>query len=215
MGGTLTAEPGLQMRADARRNRERIIEAARDLFLEYGPDVPLDAIAERAGVGNATLYRNFDDRQDLLISVALTSLENVIRHADTALAEETDAFEALRRFAHGAADERMGSLCSLFCAGLDKSDPRATEARQRLEQAVDRVIARARRSGQLRDDVARGDLLLAITQLTRPVAGTASADFDQFVHRQLQLFLDGLHAPARSVLPGSAVTLEDLQRRNV
>jgi AcrR family transcriptional regulator len=215
MGGTLTAEPGLQMRADARRNRERIIEAARDVFLEHGPDAPLDAIAERAGVGNATLYRNFADRQELLVGVALASIDAIVGHAEAALADDVDPFEGLRRFAHSAADERIGSLCSVFCGGLDRPDPRAVEARRRLERAVDRVIARARRSGQLRDDVDRGDLIVPITQLTRPAPGTVSADFVRFIHRHLELFLDGLHAPARSTLPGSAATLEDLQRRNV
>lgn len=55
--------------------------------------------------------------------------------------------------------------------------------------------------------------MVAVSQLTRPLPGTAcGTHFDQFVHRHLQLFLDGLEAPARSELPGTAVTLEDLRR---
>ena len=66
-------------------------------------------------------------------------------------------------------------------------------------------------SGQLRTDIAVGDLMVALTQLTRPLPGTGAVNFDRFVHRHLQLFLDGLEAPARSELPGSAATLEDLR----
>lgn len=204
-----------RLRADAMRNRERIIAAAGDAFVEHGPDVPLDAIAERAGVGNATVYRNFADREDLLLNVALAALDRIVGHAE-ASAAEADAFEALRGFVHRTAGEPLGSLCSLLCSsGVDRTDPRVTAARDRLERAVDQVMDRARATGQLRADVARGDLLLAITQLTRPVQGMTTAGCDRFVHRHLQVFLDGLRAPAPSVLSGTAATLEDLQRRDL
>lgn len=209
----MTREP--RMRTDALRNRDRIIAAARDAFVEDGPDVPLDTLAQRAGVGNATLYRHFPDRHELVLEVTLSTLVRIVDYVESALAEEPDAFEVLRRFVHRAADERIGSLSSLLCDGFEKSDPRIVGARERLEHALDRVMDRARRSGQLRADIARGDLLVAVTQLTRPVPGTRCVDFDQFIHRHLQLFLDGLHTPARSSLPGAAATLEDLQRRNV
>jgi AcrR family transcriptional regulator len=208
-----TVESGHRLRADALRNRERIIAAARDAFLEVGPDVPLDAIAHRAGVGNATLYRHFADRDELVLAVALSAIDRIVLHADLAIAEEQDAFEALRRFVINAADERIGSLSAVFCGTFEPSDLRVVEARIRFEAAVDRVMEHARRSGQLRPDVERGDLLAAITQLSRPVPGTTCGQFRPFVHRHLLIFLDGLRAPARSTLPGAAVTLEDLRRR--
>jgi hypothetical protein len=71
---------------------------------------------------------------------------------------------------------------------------------------------RARRAGQLRTDVGVGDLMVAVAQLSRPPAGTGCLSADRFVHRHLQLFLDGLRAPARSVLPGTAATMEDLRQ---
>lgn len=209
----IAAGTGQRLRADAARNRERIIEAARDAFVEHGPDVPLDAIAQRAGVGNATMYRHFADRDELLVHVALFSVERIIEHAESSL-KQPDPFEALRQFVHRAVDERIGSLCSLMCAGVDRGDTRIPEARERLERAVDRVMDRAWRSGQLRADVGRGDVLVVITQLARPPAGAKAAGFGQFVHRHLQLFLDGLRAPAQSELPGSAVTIDDLRWRN-
>ncbi|MEU1203678.1 TetR/AcrR family transcriptional regulator, partial [Streptomyces sp. NPDC005813] len=67
-----------------------------------------------------------------------------------------------------------------------------------------------REAGQLRPDVEFGDLMIALSQLTRPLPGTACRGIDRFVHRHLQLFLDGMRAPARSVLPGVAATMGDL-----
>jgi AcrR family transcriptional regulator len=210
MGGMATAERRAQpARVDATRNRERIIAAAREAFVEHGPAVPLDAIAHRAGVGNATLYRHFSDRHELIHVVASYSLARITEQAEAALEEETDAFEALRRFVHRAADERVGALCSLLFEGFDKNDPHVVDARLRLEAAVTRLMDNARESGELRPDVGLGDLMVAITQLTRPVAGTACSQVERFMHRHLQLFLDGLRAPARSELSGTAVTFED------
>ncbi|MET9516815.1 helix-turn-helix domain-containing protein [Streptomyces sp. NPDC002994] len=201
-------------RADALRNRERIVAAAREMFVEFGPEVPLDEIARRAGVGNATLYRHFPDRNELIHHVVVSVMARATDQARTATAEEADAFDALRRFVHAAADERIGALCPMLAGGFDKDHPELLAERERLEEAVDGLMARARQCGRLRDDVAVGDLLIALSQLTRPLPGSACMNFDQFVHRHLQLFLDGLEAPARSVLPGSPATLEDLRRES-
>jgi hypothetical protein len=70
---------------------------------------------------------------------------------------------------------------------------------------------RARKAGQLRPDVAVGDVMVAAAQLSRPLGGAECLSIDRFVHRHIQLFLDGLRAPARSVLPGTAVTMEALR----
>ncbi|WP_369378341.1 TetR/AcrR family transcriptional regulator [Streptomyces sp. cg36] len=199
-------------RADALRNRERIITAAREMFVEEGAMVPLDEIAKRAGIGNATLYRHFKDRAELITSVVLAVMERVATAAEDATAEEPDAFAALRRFVFAAADERIGALCPMLSEGFDKNLPELNAARERLDEAVRDLMARARRSGQLRDDVDVGDLMVALTQLTRPLPGTACPNMDRFVHRHLQLFLDGLMAPARSGLPGTAATLQDLSQ---
>lgn len=72
-------------------------------------------------------------------------------------------------------------------------------------------MERARNAGQLRADSETGDLMVALSQLTRPLPGTTCPANDRFVHRHIQLLLDGLRAPARSTLQGSAVTLEDLR----
>ncbi|MER6048097.1 TetR/AcrR family transcriptional regulator [Streptomyces sp. NPDC001793] len=202
-----------RLRADAVRNRERIIAAARETMVEFGAEVSFDEIARRAGVGNATLYRHFADRHELIHHVTLSVMSRIADRAERALAEEPDAFTALRRFVHDAVEERIGALCPLLSDGIDPAHPDLLAARDRLDAAVLAVMGAARDSGRLRTDIAVGDLMVALTQLTRPLPGTGCLDFDKFVHRHLQLFLDGLQAPARSELPGSAVTLEDLRRR--
>ncbi|MGX1545531.1 TetR/AcrR family transcriptional regulator [Streptomyces adustus] len=199
-------------RADALRNRERIVTAAREMFVEFGPDVPLDDIARRAGLGNATLYRNFPDRDALVREVVCSVMDRTVRAGEVALAETGDAFAALERFVHAAADERIGALCPMVSSTFDEHHPDLEAARERAEGVIEEVMDRARAAGQLRTDVGVGDLMVAVAQLSRPPAGTGCLSVDRFVHRHLQMFLDGLRAPARSVLPGAAVTLEDLRR---
>ena len=199
-------------RADALRNRERIVTAAREMFTEFGPDVPLDDIARRAGVGNATLYRNFPDRDALVREVVCSVMDRTTEAAEIALAETGDAFEALERFVHTAADERISALCPMIRSTFDQNHPDLEAARVRCEELVVELMNRAKAAGQLRTDVDSGDLLIVVSQLSRPPAGTACFQSDRFVHRHLQLFLDGLRAPARSLLPGTASTLEDLRQ---
>ncbi|MCX4964086.1 TetR/AcrR family transcriptional regulator [Streptomyces sp. NBC_00654] len=201
-------------RADALRNRERIVAAAREMFVEFGPEVPLDDVARRAGVGNATLYRNFPDRAALTHEVVLAVTSRTTDRAEEAVAAESDPFAALSRFVHAAADERIGALCPMLSGVFDKDHPDLLAERRRLEEAVEGLVRRAMTAGRLRTDIAVGDVLVALSQLTRPLPGTACLDIDRFAHRHLQLFLDGLETPARSVLPGSAATLEDMRRRS-
>ncbi|WP_053849822.1 TetR/AcrR family transcriptional regulator [Streptomyces sp. NRRL B-24085] len=213
MTATTTAQrKAPRPRADALRNRERIVSAAREMFTEFGPDVPLDEIARRAGVGNATVYRNFPDRDALVREVVCSVMDRTTEAAEIALAETGDAFGALERFVHTAADERISALCPMIQSTFDQNHPDLEAARVRCEELVVELMNRAKAAGQLRTDVDSGDLLLVVAQLSRPPAGTACFQVDRFVHRHLQLFLDGLRAPARSILPGAATTLEDLRQ---
>src|SRR5437588_9177263 len=99
-----------QLRADARRNRDQVLAAARDVFVEQGPDAALDEVARRAGVGIATLYRRFPAREALMRAVALDVLARTAAAAQQAEAEEPDAFEALARYMHRALDLRISAV---------------------------------------------------------------------------------------------------------
>ncbi|WP_327283865.1 MULTISPECIES: TetR/AcrR family transcriptional regulator [unclassified Streptomyces] len=202
-------------RADAVRNRERILVAAREVFVEQGSGAPFDEVARRAGVGNATLYRHFPDRAALVHHVVLFVMDRVTAQAEDSLAEEPDAFAALCRFTHAAADERIGALCPMLSGDFDREHPELIAAREALAEAVETLVKAGQQAGLIRTDVGVGDLMVALSQLSRPLPGIACLDVDGFVHRHLQLFLDGLQAPARSELPGSAATLEDLRQKTM
>ena len=216
MTATTTAKPAQRKvprpRADALRNRERIVTAAREMFTEFGPYVPLDDIARRAGVGNATVYRHFPDRDALVREVVCSVLDRTVRAGQAALAEAGDAFAALERFVHASADERISALCPMVSSAFDQHHPDLEAARERVERIIEELMDRAKAAGQLRHDVGVGDVMIAVAQLSRPPAGTACPSADRFLHRHLQLLLDGLRAPAPSVLPGSPVTMEDLRQ---
>ncbi|WP_198655349.1 TetR/AcrR family transcriptional regulator [Streptomyces geranii] len=199
-------------RADALRNRERIVTAAREMFVEFGAEVPIDEIARRAGVGNATVYRNFPDREALAREVVCSVMDRMSEAAELALAETGDAFAALERFVHVTADERLSALCPMMASTFDQRHPDLEAARERVEQLTEDIMDRAKAAGQLRTDVGVGDVMIVVAQLSRPPAGTGCTSIDRYVHRHLQLFLDGLRAPARSELPGTAATMEDLRQ---
>ncbi|WP_083974549.1 TetR/AcrR family transcriptional regulator [Kitasatospora mediocidica] len=203
-----------RLRADATRNRERILAAAREILSESGAEAPLDEIAKRAGVGNATLYRNFPDRTTLVREVARSVMDRILVQAEQGLVDGSEPFEALKRFVHVAAEERIGALCTMLTAGVDlKQDEQLYAIRARLEEVVEQLMQRARQAGQLRADVGPGDLFVAVAQLTRPLPGTGCLDLGSFVHRHLHLFLDGLRTPTPSELPGRAATLADLRNQ--
>lgn len=201
-----------RLRADARRNRERIVNAAREMFVEFGPDVPLDDVARRAGVGNATLYRHFADRRELVHEVVLSVLERITVRGEAATAEEPDAFAALRRFAHGAADEKIAAMCPLLSEDVDKSHPDMVAMRERLDDATTALVDRAHASGQLRTDVGTGDLMMVITHLARPLPGTGCVANEQFMHRHIDLMLDGMRNLDPTPLTGPAMAIRDLRR---
>ncbi|MFF0295039.1 TetR/AcrR family transcriptional regulator [Kitasatospora sp. NPDC004615] len=209
----MTTVTAPRRRADATRNRARIVAAAREAFVDHGAMAPLDEIARRAGVGNATLYRNFADRRTLIHQVSLAVIDRIVAHAHAATAEEPDSFAALSRFVHAAADERIGALCSLLSGTIDPHDPELTDARAEMKQATEDLITRAQADGLLRTDIGAGDLVVAVAQLTRPLPGADCLDLHPLVHRHLQILLDGLRTLSPSALPGHAVTMEDLSQR--
>jgi AcrR family transcriptional regulator len=200
------------MREDARRNRERLLAAARDVFAEQGANAPLDDVARRAGVGIATLYRRFPDRPALLRQVALDLLGRSAHEASAALASEPDAFGGLARYLHRALDLRIGAVMPVLVGQL-QMDEELSAARRASSEAVDRIIAAARADGSLRPDATSGDVGMLLVRLSRPLSGPFPPSVNhQLAHRHLELLLDGLRPPASpgAPLPGPAMTFEDL-----
>jgi AcrR family transcriptional regulator len=201
-------------RADAVRNRERILHAAREAFVVHGAEASLDEIARTAGVGNATLYRHFPDRDSLVRGVVHAVTERIAERAEQELAEKGSPFEALCRFMFAAVEERIGALCPMLTGRFDPAEPQAAAARERVEGLTHELIRRAQRAGEARDDIDVGDVMVAVSQLSRPLPGLGCQRIERFVERHVQLFLDGLRAPGKSQLPGHAATLEELRQDN-
>ena len=202
------------MRIDARRNRERLLNAARDVFVEQGVDVPLENIARRAEVGIATLYRHFPDRVALTRAVALYVLAQVAAEARAALAEEGDSFQALRRYLHRSLDLRIAAVMPVLDGRLDiEHDGELRQARDDLASLFDAIVRAAWRSGQVRTDLGLGDVGLMVIRLARPLPGAFPRQFDDAVaHRQLDIMLDGLRAEHfQGTTPG--LSLDDVRDR--
>src|SRR5712691_6900335 len=208
-----SGRPGL--RADARRNREHVLAAAREVFVEHGPDAPLDEIARRAGVGIATLYRRFPDRAALLRAVVLDVLARAGAEAGASEAEEADPFSALARYMHRALDLRVSAVMPALLGHISFEDDEVKQARQNAVAPVLRLIEAAHAAGRLRLDAAFGDVGLLLVRLSRPLPGPMPRDLDlRLAHRHLDLVLAALQAHPESTpapLSGPAMTLGELQ----
>ena len=204
-----------RMRADALRNRERLLDAARDALIEHGAGVHLDEIARRAGVGIGTLYRRFPDRRSLLRQVALDLLRRSAHEGSAALASEPDPFAALARYMHRALDLRIAAAMPVLAGQLRiERDEELLAARQASVDPLDRIIAAAHADGSLRPDVASGDIGLLLVRLTRPLPGPFAPEIASgLAHRHLDLVLAGLRTPngPGAALPEPAMTFDDLR----
>lgn len=199
------------MRADAERSRRRILDAARDVFLERGLDAPLDVIVRRAGVGSATLYRRYADRETLIRDLVGDLLTRVAEAAEQARLSDGDAFAAVRRFIHAAADIRIGAVMPVLLEGL-VLDEELVGIRTAAVTTVDSLITAAQEAGTLRRDVGMGDLVLLSIRLSRPLTGSLAAlDADgSLLHRHLDLALDGLGTAAPAPADAAPLSFADL-----
>ena len=204
--------PRTDLRADARRNREQVLAAARDVFVEQGADAPLDEIARRAGVGIATLYRRFPDREALMRAVALDVLGRSAAEARAAAEEEPGPFRALARYMHRALDLRISAVMPALLGRISFEDAEMRQAREGSVQPVLRLIEAAQAAGDLRTDVAFGDIGPLLVRLSRPLPGPFPRALDnQLAHRTLDLVLAGLRADQADTLGGPALSLEELR----
>lgn len=186
------------MRADARRNLERILLAARDLIVERGADVPFDDIARRAEVGSGTLYRRFPERDGLLHAVALDALTGTATAARDASEQATDPFDALARYLRATLDLRVSAVLPALLGVVDlEGDPELAPMRGEAVRLVEGFVAAAREAGTLPADVTFADIGMMAVRIARPLPGPLSpADNHALAHRHLELFVQGLRAQA-------------------
>ncbi|MEV4332878.1 helix-turn-helix domain-containing protein [Streptomyces sp. NPDC049597] len=193
------------MRADARRNYERLLTEARAVFAEHGTDASLEEIARRSGVGIGTLYRHFPNRHAMMSAVFQEALADLLeRSRELAGAEQPCAalVEWLRALITHAGEYR-GLARALMSASADKGSALAS-CSVPLRAAGERLLARAQESGAVRTDVSIGDLM----QLTNAIALAAeeSPGDARLADRLLTLTLRGLKADRPADRPGGAPT---------
>jgi AcrR family transcriptional regulator len=181
------------MRADARRNRQSIVDATIGLVLESGGEPSRDAVAERAGVGIATLYRHFPDQQQLLRAVAVEALDRAISEGRAALKEAATGGEALRRYLHAAIDCGLGAVNIVYPLLGDHDWP---EQRDAARDILEELVAAAAQDRAIDDEHTATDIALAAIRFCRPLAVGLGADHERAIaHQQLDRYLDGLAVP--------------------
>jgi AcrR family transcriptional regulator len=180
---------GRKPRADAQRNRERILEVAKQAFTRSGADTSLDEIAKLAGVGPGTLYRHFPTREELLKAVYRNELENLAT-AEEKFAETMPPVEALRAwlllFVDAVAAKQIIAAALNTLVGDHKKVFEASYAQ--MHEAIRRLVKRAVKSGDIRKDLDPMDLLRALVG----VANVASSpDWQQSARRLVDILIAG------------------------
>lgn len=187
------------MRADARRNRQSILDATIELILEVGGEPSRDAVADRAGVGIATLYRHFPDQPQLLRAAAVEVLDRAIREGRAALEESATGGEALHRYLHAAIDFGLGAVNIAYPLLDDHDWPEQVDA---ARSVLDRLVAAAARDGAIGHEHTASDIAFAAIRFCRPLAiGLDAADERAIAHQQLAHYLDGLAVSSRNRPP--------------
>ncbi|OHC97607.1 MAG: TetR family transcriptional regulator [Sphingomonadales bacterium RIFCSPHIGHO2_01_FULL_65_20] len=189
-----TGTPPPRMRADARRNEEAVLEAAKIVFARSGVDAPIREIATQAGVGLGTLYRRFPTRADLVAAVFRREVDACANAAESLAAE------------HGPAEALAGWLMRYtrflgtkqgLAAALHSGDPAFATLpdyfRSRFEPALSILLDAAALNGEIRDDIAPYDLLRGIGNL----AVASGNDGAAHTERMVMLLLDGLRYGAK------------------
>lgn len=172
----------VELRADARRNLERVLDAAAEVFGEEGPEVSVAEIAQRAGVGQGTVFRRFPTKDDLMYAVIERHVARMTTIAEEALAE-ADPGEAFFRFIHRVAELVMSTPGLHKCVVHCGEKPGAAE----LERLGDKVVSRAQRAGAVRRDVKPEDVRVLVRST---LTGAPEGQW----RRHLEVVLDGLRA---------------------
>jgi AcrR family transcriptional regulator len=197
----VSGETTRRVRADARRNIDALLEAAKEVFADSGVDAPVREIAERAGVGVGTVYRHFPQRSDLVTAVFRHEVD-ACAEAAPVLAAEHGPGEALMRWLHrytGFIATKRGLAAALH-SGDPAFDALPAYFQQHLRPALGALLESAAAAGEVRADVEPSDLLQAVANLCLPAADDAG-----HTERMVALLIDGLRY-------GAAATTTDSRR---
>jgi AcrR family transcriptional regulator len=184
------AEQGRKPRADAQRNRERLLETAKAAFAEVGPDVSLDEIARRAGVGIGTLYRHFPNRDGIVEAVYRREVQQ-LADAATRLMDMLPPGEALHQWMrlfvdYIATKKVIGSALTSIVGGVSEL---YVASGVLITGAISALVERASAAGDIRADVDPADVLRALVGFTY---GATGPDWEASALRLIDILMDGL-----------------------
>ncbi|HET6921016.1 MAG TPA: TetR/AcrR family transcriptional regulator [Jiangellaceae bacterium] len=198
-------------RAQAARNDERILIAARDVFVA-DPDAPISAVAERAGVGMSALYRRYSSKEELLQTLCLDGLRRYNAAAETALRDDGDAWESFAWFLGRIVEEDTHSLTLRLAGTFGPTDELGQES-MRAQQLVGQLFKRTVAAGAVRADMVTDDLGF-IFEMVATVRRRDETRTEQLRRRYLTLLMDALRPrPTSTVLPGPPPTFAELVER--
>lgn len=192
---------GRKPRADAQRNRERLLEAATRIFNQGGADASLEAVARQAEVGIGTLYRHFPTREALFEAIYRREVQQLAALAEQLDDEAAPPVEAVRRWVHaliGFIAVKKGMSVALAVVA-QSSSKLAVCMLEQMVGALDRLLRRAVAAGQLRGDIGAEEILRALVGMCYM---HDTPDWRRNVLRMADVLIDGLRAAARE--PGAA-----------
>ena len=195
--------------AEAARNDTKILESARAVFVA-DPEAPIAAVAKHAGVGIGALYRRYAGKEDLLRALCADGLRRYIEAAESALADESDPWQAFATFMHREVDADASSLTQRL-AGTFTPTPDLYAAAARAGELNVRLFDAAQAAGEIRADASVNDLGPILEQLASLKIGDAERS-RALRHRYLDLMLAGLRASGDE-LPAAPPTDDELQER--
>ena len=207
---TRTSAPLSGRRAQAARNDERILDAARAVFVA-DPDAPISAVAKHAGVGISALYRRYESKEELLRRLCADGLERYIAAAEAALADDGDPWTAFTDFMGRVVDADSHSLTLRLAGTFAPTEDLRREAGKAQELNL-RLIERTKAAGAIRADLTADDLSFLFEQLAAIRVGDEQRT-GQLRRRYLALQLDALHNPSTTSLPGPPPTWQEVSRR--
>ncbi|MGH2370682.1 MAG: TetR/AcrR family transcriptional regulator [Chloroflexota bacterium] len=197
-------------RAQAARNDQRILDAARAVFIA-DPGAPIAAVAKRAGVGISALYRRYRSKDDLLQRLASDGLHSYLAATEAALADDGEPWDAFTRFMRRCLDAGAGALTVRF-AGNFTASADLHRAGRAAHEATQRLLDRTKAAGALRADIEVGDIALLFEQL-QAIRISDPYRAGQLRHRYLALLLDALHMPSGPPLPGPPPSWAEITQR--
>ena len=192
------------LRADAERNRQRLIDAARELFAERGLDATLDDVAERAGVGVGTAYRRFPTKDDLIDALFEQELAGIVEIAEAAAAHE-DPWDGLVYWMTHIIEKQVENRgLKAIMTSTARGKDRVEAARGQIGPRIMPLVKRAREAGQLRPEVQPSDIPMIVFMIVSGAEYTHGAD-PELWRRYLAIALDGLRGD--SDLPRDALAM--------